>query len=197
MTQVAAECPACGEYVGHQVLKQNGTMTVKCGSCGHVHKKTPEKPRTVERRVVVSEGEESWSTHAPMPATQTLRVGEEFVLESDEGVYGVEVTGLEVETDGDNARPETASAEEVDTVWTRAVDNVVVPLTLHTGLGEAESAELRVPGDYRFVVGETEELDGDEFRVTAFVTREGDRFRVEGDDVQAKNAKRVYGERKT
>lgn len=197
MEQVAAECPACGEHGSHQVLKQNGTMTLKCGSCGHVHKKTTEKPRTVERRVVVSQGEESWSTHVPMPATQTLGVGEEFVLDTDEGVYGVEVTALEVEKEGDNIRPETAGAEEVSTVWTRAVDNVTVPLTLHTGRGEAESHELRVPGDYRFVVGETETQDGEEFRVTAFVTRDGDRFRVDGDDVQAKNAKRVYGERTT
>jgi len=192
--RVEVECPACDEYAVHEVLKKSGQATVECSECGHVHKVRVHEPRTVERRVVVSQGEESFAEHVPMRAEETVRVGDEFVFEGDEGVFGVEVTGIEVEEEGDNRRVEAVEAEEADTVWTRVVDNVTVPVTLHTD-ETTESHDLRVPGDYGFVVGETEEVDGNEFVVTGFVDRRtGDSFTVGGDDVEAKNAKRLYGE---
>lgn len=197
MEQAVADCPACGERNPHQVLKTDGVATLKCGSCGHVHKKKTPSQRTVERRIIVSQGDESFSTHTPIDARQELRVGDEFVLETEDGVYGVEITSLEVEQEGDNARTETAPAKEVGTVWTRVIDNVTVPITLHTGEGEAENHELQVPGDYSFEVGETEEINEQTCEITAFVTRSGDRFRLEGDDVAAKNAKRIYAEQRT
>lgn len=195
MTNVEVDCPACGRYAVHEVLKQNGQATVECSECEHVHKVRVHEPRTVERRVVVSQGDESFSEHVPMRADETVRIGDEFVFEGEEGIFGVEVTDIEVEEDGDNRRVEAIEAEEADTVWTRVVDNVSVPVTLHTN-DATESHDLRVPGDYSFVVGDTEEVGGAEFVVTGFVDRRtGDSFTVEGDDVQAKNAKRVYGEK--
>ncbi len=181
------DCPACGVPTPHDVLNSNGQATVECGDCGHVHK-VQVHDTTVERRVVVSQGEDSFSTRVPMQ-DQTLRVGEEFVLEADEGVYGVEVTSLESE----DGRTDVAEAGEVETVWTRVVDNVGVPVTLHRE-DESTSHHLQVPGDYSFVVGDTEEVDDVEFETTAFVHREGDRYRLEGDDAEAKNVKRLYGE---
>jgi uncharacterized Zn finger protein len=191
---VVVDCPACSSRGPHEVLKKNGQATVRCLDCDHVHKERVHEPRTVELRVVVSQGEESFSTQTTVRADETVRVGDEFVLESDRGVFGVEVTSVEVPEEGDNRRFEEATAEEAATVWTRVVDNVSVPVTLHTD-DDTVSRRMNVPGDYSFVVGEREAVDGEEFVVTAFVDRRtDDRLRVEGDDVQAKNAKRVYGE---
>ncbi|MDY6764956.1 MAG: HVO_0476 family zinc finger protein [Halobacteria archaeon] len=191
--QVVVGCPSCGR-TPHRILKRNGQATVKCTECGHVHKVKVHEPEQVERRVIVSQGEESFSTRVPVDSDEHIEVGDEFVLESDEGIFGVEVTSLEISTEDDPKRVESTTGEEVDTVWTRVVDNVVVDVTLHGSKGESRGVEVHVPGDYRFVVGEREELDGYEFEVTAFITRDGNRFRVEGDDVLAKNAKRIYGE---
>lgn len=193
---VIVECPACSSEEPHEVLKERGGQaTLRCLACDHVHKKRVRQPSTVELRVVVSQGEESFSTRTTVRADETVRVGDEFVLEADEGVFGVEITSVEVEEEGDNRRVEEASADEDATVWTRVVDNVTVPVTLHTE-DDTVSRRMTVPGDYTFVVGERETVDGEEIVVTAFVDRRtGDRFRVKGDDVQAKNAKRVYGEK--
>jgi uncharacterized Zn finger protein len=192
---VLLECPACSSEEPHEVLKdRGGQATLRCLTCDHVHKKRVREPSTVELRVVVSQGKESFSTRTTVREDEKVRVGDEFVLESEEGIFGVEVTSIEVEEEGDNRRVESASADEAATVWTRVVDNVGVPVTLHTD-DDTVSRKMTVPGDYDFVVGERETVDGDEFVVTAFVDRRtGDRFRVDGDDVQAKNAKRVYGE---
>lgn len=191
---VIIDCPACSSEEPHEALKTNGQATLRCLACDHVHKKRVHEPSTVERRVVVSQGEESFSTQTTVRADEEVRVGDEFVLETDEGVFGVEVTSIEIEEEGDNRRTEDATADEAATFWTRVVDNVGVPVTLHTE-DATVSRRISVPGDYEFVVGDPETVDGEEFVVTAFVDRKtGDRFRLEGDDVQAKNAKRVYGE---
>jgi len=191
---VVADCPACSSRVPHEVLKTNGNATVRCLACDHVHKEHIHEPSTVELRVVVSQGDESFSTHTTIRGDETVRVGDEFVLEADEGVFGVKVTSIEVPEDGDNRRVDEATADDTATVWTRVVDNVSVPVTLHTD-DETVSRRIDVPGDYSFVVGEREEVDGDAFVVTAFVDRRtDDSLSVEGDDVEAKNAKRVYGE---
>jgi len=192
---VVVGCPACSSEEPHEVLKERGGQaTLRCLACDHVHKKRVREPSTVELCVVVSQGQESFSTQTTVREDETVRVGDEFVLEADEGVFGVEVTSVEVEEEGDNRRPDEARADKADTVWTRIVDNVGVPVTLHTE-DDTVSRRMTVPGDYDFVVGEAEKVDGEDFVVTAFVDRRtDDRFRVEGDDVQAKNAKRVYGE---
>ncbi|MFB6284407.1 MAG: HVO_0476 family zinc finger protein [Halobacteria archaeon] len=196
---VLVECPSCSFRQPHEVLKSNGDATVKCEECGHVHKVHVTSEREVERRVIVSQGDESFSAMVPMNASEKLNVGDEFVVDCDEGIFGVELTSIEVDSGcgTENDRIERAEADDVETVWTRVVDNVEVPVTLHRDKseGEAKSHDLWVPGDYEFVVGETETVDGRDFEVTAFIDRDtGDRFRLEGDDVIAKNAKRVYGE---
>ena len=191
---VVVDCPACSSRGPHEVLKTNGHATVRCLACDHVHKERIHEPSTVEVRVVVSQGQESFSTRTTVRADEEIHVGDEFVLEADEGVFGVEVTSVEVPGDGDNRRVDEATADDAETVWTRVVDNVSVPVTLHTD-DDTVSRRMDVPGDYTFVVGERETVGGDDFVVTAFVDRRtDDRLRVEGDDVQAKNAKRVYGE---
>ena len=196
---VLVDCPSCNSRVRHEVLKSNGDATVRCGECGHVHKVHVSRDREVERRVVVSQGEDSFSTMLRVTPDEEVRVGDEFVVDCDEGVFGVEVTSIEVDSGSgtENDRVESAKAEDVETAWTRVIDNVEVPVTLHRDKSEgaAESRSLWVPGDYLFVVGDDEQVDGVTFEVTAFIDRtSGDRFRLEGDDVLAKNTKRIYGE---
>ncbi|MFW5929915.1 MAG: HVO_0476 family zinc finger protein, partial [Halobacteriota archaeon] len=146
-----ADCPACGLYGEHEVLTSNGRATVECGACGHVHK-VRAVDDSVDVDVVVSQGETSISTRASIEGH--VAVGIERVLETEDGVYGVEVTAI----DTSDGRVDVAEAEEVDTVWTRVVDNVEVPVTLHED-GTSTSHGLRVPGDYTFEVGDRETVD--------------------------------------
>jgi uncharacterized Zn finger protein len=198
--RVAVPCPSCspGDATVHEVLKPGGQSTVRCTECGHTHKVTVESEPTIERDVVVSqEGESETTTIAGSPDDR-LEVGDEFVVDTPEALFQVRVTSLEV---GNEQRADEARLEDVGTVWTRVVDNVAVNVTINPSDGDRDgtrSVTMRVPGDYEFVVGETESAGDEEFEVTGIHVREDTGYRFdkldhEGDMVFAKDVKRVYG----
>ena len=198
--RVAVHCPSCssGAETAHEVLNRGGQATVRCGDCGHVHKTTIGTESTVERRVIVSQDDESDEAFVEMPPDEELSTGEEFLVETDAAILTARITSIET-TDG--ARVEAAPATEVKTLWTRAVGNVAVNLTLHPkdgGHDETRSVKIRVPGDEEFVVGETHEYGDEEFTVERLLVREDavgyDRegYDFGGDGALAKDLKRVY-----
>jgi uncharacterized Zn finger protein len=172
---------------------------VRCTECGHVHKTRVEEPDTRPVDVVVSQDGESFSATEDVPVTETLAVGEEFVLDAEEALMTVRITSLQV---GDEQRAEEAAAEDVATIWTRAVDNVAVNVTVHPTDGnrdESRNVKLRVPGDREFVVGAEQSFGDERFEVEGIhvaddaVGYDHEKLDVDGDTVLAKDAKRVYG----
>lgn len=199
--RVAVACPACSPDAptAHEVLKEAGLSTVRCTECSHVHKADLSGPETVERRVVVSQEGESVTAQYEVPPDETLAVGDEFLLDTPEAIMQVRITALQV---GNEQRAEETTAEAVETVWTRAVGNVSVDLTLHPkgGTGaETRSLKLQAPGDEKFTVGEVVEHGDEEFAVEGLVVRDDaegymrQQFDHEGDVAFAKDLKRVYG----
>jgi len=197
--RVAVACPACSpdHPTPHEVLSEGGQWTVRCGECGHVHK-TRIDDRTVERDVVVSQGGDSFTATVDVPPDEPLAEGDEFVVESPEGVFTVRVTSLQL---GEERRTEAATAEDVETIWSRDVGNVSVPATVHPAAGDRESTrsvDLHVPGDQQFVVGESHSVGDEEFEVEGIAIRErADGYRFEkldhaGDAAFAKDVKRLY-----
>ena len=197
--RVAAACPACSpdaETV-HEVLSEGGQATVRCTECSHVHKESLPEERTVNREVVVSQDDESFATAVEVPAAETLATGEEFLVETDEAIVTARITSLEL---GDG-RSEQAVAEDVETIWSRAVGNVSVNVTAHPKSGEHDetrSFRLQVPGDYEFVVGETDDLGDEEFTVEGILIRDDatgydhGKLDFDGDEAAAKDIKRLY-----
>jgi uncharacterized Zn finger protein len=203
--RVAAVCPSCspGAETVHEVLKPGGQATVRCTECGHVHKTTVEREREVPLDVVVSQDGESFPATVDAPADERVAVGEEFVVDTEAAIMLVRVTAIDL---GEDRRVEEAVVEDAETVWTRAVDNVSVNVTVHPNDGrrdESRSLKLQVPGDYEFTVGESETFGEEEFTVTGVHLRgdaEGYRFDKldhEGDTAFAKDAKRVYARDET
>ncbi|KYH27808.1 hypothetical protein HAPAU_04790 [Halalkalicoccus paucihalophilus] len=200
-SQVALSCPSCSpeEATVHEVLKPGGQATVRCTACGHTHKTKIEEESDVEIDVIVSQDGESFSTSADVPEREELAVGEEFVLDTEEAIMLVRITSIEL---GEDRRGESAPAEEIRTLWTRAVDNVSVNLTVHPNekREESRSVKLQVPGDHDFTVGEREEMGDEEFVITGIhVKRDATGYHqskldFEGDTVRAKDVKRLYGE---
>ncbi len=198
--RVAVPCPACspGFDIAHEVLKPGGRATVRCVECGHVHKAEIEPPATVPLDVVVSQGGESFTATVDAPAAETIAVGEEFVVDTDDVLMAVRVTGLET---GPQQRVDEAAMRDVETVWTRGVDNVEVNVTVHPADGRRDatrSVTLAVPGDHDFVVGETQAFGEDRFTVEQVLVRDDaagyptHKFERPGDDVPAKDVKRVF-----
>ncbi len=198
--RVATPCPACspGAETAHEVLKPGGRATVRCGDCGHVHKVALEPGETVPLSVVVSQGGESFTATVDAPADQSIAVGEEFVVDDDEVLQSVRVTGIETAPE---RRVDEATIRDVETVWTRGVDNVEVNVTVHPADGrhdETRSVAVAVPGDHEFVVGETQSFGDERFAVERVLVREDAggyptrTFEREGDAVPAKDVRRVY-----
>jgi Uncharacterized archaeal Zn-finger protein len=197
---VALSCPACSPHdeTVHEVLKPGGTATVRCNDCDHVHKTAIESTATVEQRVIVSQGGESISTQIDAEPEETVEVGDEFVVDTPEAILQARVTSLELHEDG---RAEEAVVNDIEAIWTRAVDNVSVNVTLHPKDGSRDatrSLTVNVPGDYEFRVGATEAFGDDEFTITGLLVRDDaeeyrfDKFDEDGDMVYAKDCKRVY-----
>jgi uncharacterized Zn finger protein len=197
--RVGLACPACSPDVEtvHEVLAAGGQATVRCSECGHVHKAELPEERTVEREVVVSQDGDSFAATVEAPAAETVAVGEEFLLETEEAILTVRITSIEL----DEGRAEEAAVEDARTLWTRAVGNVTVDATVHPKEGtgdETRSVSLHVPGDYEFVVGETDDLAGEEFTVEGIHLREDavgyefDKLDHDGDRALAKDVNRVY-----
>ncbi|WP_436928604.1 HVO_0476 family zinc finger protein [Halosimplex halobium] len=199
--RVAVACPSCSPSLEtvHEVLATGGGhATIRCTECGHTHKDQLPSTTEYERDVVVSQDGESFTATADVPEGEQLAVGEEFLLETEEAIMTVRITSLEL---GEEQRAEETTAEEVRTIWTRAVGNVSVDLTLHPKDGthdETESLTVQVPGDYEFVVGETEELGDEEFTVEGIHVRddavgyEHAKLDFDGDSAFAKDINRVY-----
>jgi len=197
-SRVGTACPACSPEIEtvHEVLAEGGQATVRCTECGHVHKTTLAEDGEVERKVVVSQSGESFTATVEGPPEERIQVGEEFVLDTDDALVVVRITDLQV---GTEERTESARMADVETIWTRAVDNVSVNVTLHPESGdETRGIEVRVPGDYEFEVGATEELDGEEFTIEGMHVRENavgypaEKLDRRGDAAEAKDLKRIY-----
>jgi uncharacterized Zn finger protein len=205
--QVAVPCPACSPDLKtvHEVLSPGGTATVRCTECGHTHKTTIQEESEVERDVVVSQGAESFRTRVEAPPSEYVEVGEEFIVDTEEALLTVRITSLQV---GSEKRVERARVEDVETFWTRAVDNVEVPVTLNPKEGEGRhddtrSVKLPVPGDEEFVVGETVSYGDEEFTVKSIRLREDaigydhEQLDHPGDAAAAKDVTRVYADDET
>jgi uncharacterized Zn finger protein len=198
--RVAVRCPSCSpaEETVHEVLNRGGGVTVRCSECGQVHKTALEAEATVDRRVIVSQGDESISARVDIPPAERLVVGDEFLVETDEAILTARITSLEK---SDGSRGDGADAADVETIWARAVGNVTVNLTLHPKEGthdESRSVRIQVPGDEEFVIGRTHEYGGEEFSVERILVREDATeyertdFDFAGDSVLAKDIKRIY-----
>jgi len=197
-SRVGVVCPACSPEIEtvHEVLAEGGQTTVRCTECSHVHKTTIHEAGEIERTVVVSQSGESFTATVGGPPDERVQIGEEFVLETDEALLVVRITDIQV---GTEERSESARREDVETIWTRAVDNVTVNVTLHPESGdETRGIEVTVPGDYEFEIGATETLGEEEFTVEGMHVRENavgypaTKLDHPGDAAEAKDLKRVY-----
>lgn len=199
--RVAVDCPGCSspEPTVHEVLSAGGGLfTVRCAECGHVHKEEPPSTASVDRTVVISQDGESETATLSMPADEPVQVGDEFVVDTEAAILGVRVTALEV---GPERRVESATPREIETVWTRAVDNVTVDVTVHPKDGRRDttrSIEVPTPGDREFVVGASETVGDVTVTVEGLVVRDdatgypSRKLDRSGDAVQAKDLARVY-----
>jgi len=161
-------CPFCDDFTEHVTIKRGREHLVRCEACGAVHPVEQERTRLASLRVIVSREGTSQRCQMEIPADDLLRVGDELLV--DDGVNEVilsEITSIETER-----RVEKAQADEIKTVWVRAVDEVVVKVSVHDKR-TTSSHVIRSWGDDPFEVGEVRLADRTRFRIEKIKLRSG------------------------
>lgn len=192
-TEIEVVCPLCSPKttVLHDVLKSGQNPVVKCRECGHVHPTKIKTKKPINIRVVVSKADESFKRSIKMDPDNVVYEDDELIVdnESEDEVYPIIVTSIE----SNNKRVGGAKAEEINTVWGRAIDEVIVKVAVRSG-NKTESLNRRVPGGYDFIVGNEDVINGKKFIITHIKIRNGEFCSGKGETVEAKYIRRVYAQ---
>jgi uncharacterized Zn finger protein len=159
-------------------------IDTSCPSC------SPEKKeKKVPVRVIVSIGEKSLRIRTLLSGV--IRVGDKLVMDDEtSGVaYPVHISSIEV----DDKRKESAQADEIKTIWVRAIDEVVVKIAI-SHRETTESIEMTVPGDREYVIGEKIEVDSRELKIIRIKIRDSGFKSRKGIAIKASDIKRIYAE---
>lgn len=155
-----------------------------CPSC------SPEKKeKKVPVRVIVSIGEKSLRIRTLLSGI--IRVGDELVMDDEaSGVaYPVHISSIEV----DDKRKESAQADEIKTIWGRAIEEVVIKIAI-SHRETTESIEMKVPGDREYVIGEKIKVDSRELKIIRIKIRDSGFKSRKGVAIKASDIKRIYAE---
>ncbi len=178
-------CDVCGEETEHELIRADKNL-YRCKVCGSVVELKPEKK--MELRAIISSGPQSERGKLRVRPDDVLEVGDEVVVEVEDGFKVGEITSLEF---SNGARGESAQAKDVSTVWLRDVGEVVVKMSLHKGPITTPYRTL-VSGDTEFEVGEVLEINRRRFRITRIKLINGRLLKKEGDIAEAKDIRRIY-----
>ncbi|KKG10849.1 hypothetical protein EO98_00575 [Methanosarcina sp. 2.H.T.1A.6] len=194
--EIDIECPSCSpqEEVGHEVLKEGQSPLVRCMKCGQVHPAKIKTPKNISVRVIVSKMDTSNTFKTDLDSETVLEVDDELIVDDEETgmVCPILITSLEA----GGKRVNAGIAEEIETVWGRAIDEITVKFSVQQGTEKTEVMEKRVPGDYEFVVGAEEKVGNTRIFITKIKVRDG-LFRSRRDDVVlAKYVKRIFAKKK-
>ncbi len=191
--EVEVVCPSCSPKieVPHDVLKSGQNVVVQCQECGSVHPTTIEKPKKLDVKVIISREEESFTCTHRMTSEDAVIVDDEIIIDDEENdeVYPIIVTAI----DTDEKRVNAAMAPDINTIWGRAIDEVIVRISVHKGR-KTQALEKRVPGGYEFTIGNSEKAEQTDFRITKIKKRDGSFLSSRGSVVEAKDIKRIFAD---
>ena len=192
--EIEIKCPNCSpaDEIWHEVIKPGQSPVAKCMDCGHVHSYRIPRVKMKTVKVIVSQMDQSHVMQTLLDETERFFIDDEFVVDdlSTGDVTPIIITVLEC---GDKRKP-SASVKDIDTMWGRAIDEVTVKVALQQG-ETTEPIDLKVPGDFKFVVGQNVRINGKDYPIVSIKIRGGSFKSKENDYVLAKKVKRVYAKK--
>lgn len=182
-------CPLCGEITDHAIIKETSDLLVRCTGCGDIrHEEKPRMPKEISIKTIVSGEGESEKGIVELFEDEIVEIGDIIVAEVGDEPVGVEITGIE----SGPKRLMKAKASEVETLWTRVVEKVVVRVSCHAGR-KTIPLYIESDGERDFEVGEIVNTGSLRFRITHIKLRSGSVMRKEGWKAYARKIKRIYG----
>ncbi|MCL2863568.1 MAG: hypothetical protein FWE54_05760 [Methanimicrococcus sp.] len=192
--EIEIKCPKCSpaDETWHEILKQGQSPVAKCMDCGHAHSYSIPRVKTKTVKVIVSQMGQTIVMQTLLDETERFFLEDEFV--ADDMLTGevtpIVITVLEC---GEQRKP-SAAVKDIDVIWGRAIDEVTVKIAIQQG-ETTEPAELKVPGDFKFVVGQNVRVGGKDYPIVSIKIRGGSFKSRDGDYVLAKKIKRVYAKK--
>ena len=186
---ITASCPECKEETEHEVIAESRDMLVRCTACGHHRRiqKDREQP-VVNVKAIVSREGTSRVCSIELARDDTCSVEDHLVAECGDDAFGVEVTAIEC----GGKRVNRAKAPAITALWTRAIENVVVKISIHDGW-KTLPLYMECDGEQPFVVGDVYTAGKKRFRISHIKLRDGPLMRKEGWKTVAHRVKRIYG----
>jgi len=192
MDQIDMFCTTCGEETEHEVLSRTTNQVIKCTICGTVSRiPVPKEPTLLQIKAIVSNEGNSSVCRCEIAEDEEVAVGDFLIAESEDGEgTGVEVMSIEFE----DKRRTKALGKEIDTLWTRVIDQVVVRFSVHDGW-RTMPLYVRCEGDEKFVVGDVYVIKGVKARIGHIRMRNGAVTKRRGKFEVANTIKRIYAYR--
>ena len=186
---ITAHCPECKDETEHEVVAESRDQLVRCTTCGH-HQRIPKErePQSLMIKAIVSREGTSQVCTIELAEEDECSLDDHLVAECGEDAFGVEITAIEC---GDK-RVKRAKASAITTLWTRAIEQVVVKISIHDGR-RTIPVYLECDGEQQFVVNEVYAAGSKRFRVSHLKLRDGPLMRKEGWKTVPHRIKRVYG----
>jgi uncharacterized Zn finger protein len=188
---ITASCPGCGEETEHEIISESRNLLVRCTACGHHHRIAKERePQALMIKAIVSREGTSQICGIELAKDDECSVGDHLVAECGDDAFGVEITAIEC----GEKRVKRAKATSITTLWTRAIEQVVVKVSIHDGR-KTIPLYMECDGELQFVVGDVYTVAKKRFRISHLKLRDGPLMRKEGWKTVAHRVKRIYGYR--
>jgi len=186
---ITAACPACKDETEHEVVAESRDMLVRCTTCGH-HQRLPKErePQALMIKTIVSREGTSRVCGIELAEDDECSIDDHLVAECGDDAFGVEVTGIEC----GEKRVKRAKATDITALWTRAIEQVVVKISIHDGR-KTIPVYMECDGEQAFVVNEMYVASGKRFKISHLKLRDGPLMRKEGWKTVARRIKRIYG----
>lgn len=178
-------CPNCNQETEHEILliksRKNGAeYTLKCKNCGYTYKKFIEDEKMRELKVV-------WSWRDKSEVRRIIRLEEDVLSVGDE----IKVEGINSQItaiDSQGRRVKKAKVKDIDTLWAKRFDKVVVKISVNMGPKTAKYEIIAHP-DEEFYIGDILDLEKMHAVIHKIKTRE--RFIMRG-GAMARDIVRIY-----
>jgi len=187
---IPCPCPGCGQETDHRLLKEGAEQLVECTGCGHVHRIWCAEPAEIRVKAIVSDRDQSRVCEAELGEDEEVAVGDHLAAQCGNEAAGVEVTAIEC----GGKRVQRARGAAVETLWTRAIEHVVVKASVHRGR-ITEPLYISCTGEQAFTVGGIASAGKISFRISHIKLRDGHVVRREGKTAAAREITRIYGYR--
>ncbi len=149
-------CPNCGKDVEQEILSYKETKNgreylLRCTECGYTYKKEIKEAKMKELKVIWSWKGESEVRKFSTFEDEILRVGDEITVNG--------INSLITAIDSNGKRVEKAMAEDIDTLWAKRFDEVIVKVSINRG-ERTLSGEITADPHEEFYIGDIVEVNG-------------------------------------